>query len=328
MKFLALFTLPLLYIRTVSATPAPRATCDIWYKVLDDLQSNLFEGGTCGEDAHDALRLSFHDAIGYSPKLKSENQFGGDGADGSMIKFSDTELHYHANEGLESIVEHERELADTYGVSYGDMIQFAAAVSVRNCAGGPRLAFMAGRPDATQAAPDGLVPEPFHSVDTMLARVGDAGLTPLELVELLASHSVGVQEHIDPSIENTPFDITPSEFDTQFYNEVLLPGTVWPGNGSHQGEVMSDSKETFRLQSDFALARAARTTAHWQLLAGSQELMSDRFAAAMGKMALLGQDPAIMTDCSHVIPPPSSSGDVGSEADQAARTVPVVGGML
>jgi hypothetical protein len=57
---------------------------------------------------------------------------------------------------------------------------------------------MAGRPDATQAAPVGLVPEPFDSVDTILDRVGDAGLTPEELIDLLASHSVGFQEDVDP----------------------------------------------------------------------------------------------------------------------------------
>jgi hypothetical protein len=41
--------------------------------------------------------------------------------------------------------------------------------------------------DATFPAPDGTVPEPFDSVDTILARMGDAGLTPDEVVALLAS---------------------------------------------------------------------------------------------------------------------------------------------
>lgn len=71
-------------------------------------------------------------------------------------------------------------------------------MGVRNCAGGPRIAFMAGRPNATAAAPDGLVPDAGDSVTTMLARVGDAGITPYELVDLLASHSVGNQDNIDP----------------------------------------------------------------------------------------------------------------------------------
>lgn len=57
---------------------------------------------------------------------------------------------------------------------------------------------MAGRPNATKAAVDGLVPEPFDSANTILARIQDAGLTPEELVNLLASHSIAVQEHVDP----------------------------------------------------------------------------------------------------------------------------------
>jgi hypothetical protein len=74
--------------------------------------------------------------------------------------------------GLDAIVMDEKALADKYRVSYGDMcvtlsiilgaisdrstrsIQFTAAVSVRNCPGGPRIPFKAGRPDATRAAPD------------------------------------------------------------------------------------------------------------------------------------------------------------------------------
>jgi hypothetical protein len=40
--------------------------CCILFPVLKDIQENLFDGGKCGEDAHSALRLAFHDAIGYS----------------------------------------------------------------------------------------------------------------------------------------------------------------------------------------------------------------------------------------------------------------------
>ncbi|KAJ6537944.1 manganese peroxidase [Mycena capillaripes] len=307
MRLSALLTLPLIYITAISSssTLAPRTTCDIWYKVLKDIQANLFDKGKCGDDAHDALRLSFHDAIGYSPNLKTQKVFGWISLDGSLIKFSDTELNYAANEGLESIVTAEKFYADKHKVGYGDMIQFAAAVSVGNCVGGPRIQFMAGRPEATEPAPDGLVPEAFASVTTILARVGDAGLTPEEMVDLLASHSVGVQEDVDPVIAGMPFDSTPGKLDTNFFTETMLPGTVWPGNGSHQGEVKSFSKHVFRLESDYRLSQDDRTTGHWQSLAGSQSLMVDRFATAMAKMALLGQNPAILTDCSDVIPVPS-----------------------
>ena len=40
--------------------------CCCLLPVLKDIQENLFEGGKCGEDAHSAVRVAFHDIIGYS----------------------------------------------------------------------------------------------------------------------------------------------------------------------------------------------------------------------------------------------------------------------
>ena len=56
-----------------------------------------------------------------------------------------------------------------------------------NCAGAPQLQFLLGRPMPTQASPDLLIPEPFDSTDKILARMGDAGFSPAEVVALLAS---------------------------------------------------------------------------------------------------------------------------------------------
>ncbi len=57
-----------------------------------------------------------------------------------------------------------------------------------NCPGAPRLDVFVGRKDATQPAPDGTVPEPFDSVDSILARFADAGgFSSAEVVALLAS---------------------------------------------------------------------------------------------------------------------------------------------
>ncbi|KAJ7112489.1 manganese peroxidase 1 [Mycena epipterygia] len=316
MKFSTLSTLSVVYVATVGATPTSRATCSkgrtaagkgccVWYDVLDDIQANIFEGGKCGDDAHDALRLSFHDAIGYSPLLTKQGSFGGGGADGSLIAFAATELTYAANDGLDEIVAAEKQVADHYNVSYGDMIQFAAAVSVRNCAGGPRIAFLTGRLPPVAPAPDGLVPDAGDSVTTMLARVGDAGLSPEELVDLLASHSVGVQEDVDVTIVNTPFDTTPTVLDTNFYLETLLRGTTWPGTPNNPGEVMSPIQGEFRLQSDAAIARDPRTACHWQAFVNDQNLLNFRFGAAMAKMALLGQNQRTLQDCSVVIPVPT-----------------------
>ena len=57
------------------------------------------------------------------------------------------------------------------------------------------------------------------------------------------------------SIAGAPFDSTPSDFDAQFFVETMLNGTLVPGNGLQDGQVLSPYPGEFRLQSDFALSR-------------------------------------------------------------------------
>ena len=152
----------------------------------------------------------------------------------------------------------------THGLLLVHSIQFAGAVGVSNCAGGPRLQFLAGRNNVTQPSPDLLVPEPSDPTDMIFDRFADAGFTIAEVVDLLASHSVAAQDHVDASIPGTPFDSTPSAFDSQFFIETLLQGTLFPGNGSNVGEVMSPLEGEFRLFSDAEIARDARSASEWQ----------------------------------------------------------------
>ena len=42
------------------------AACCALFPVISDLQKNLFDNGECGEEAHESLRLTFHDAIAIS----------------------------------------------------------------------------------------------------------------------------------------------------------------------------------------------------------------------------------------------------------------------
>ena len=55
---------------------ATNAACCVLFAVRDDIQQNLFDGGECGEEVHESLRLTFHDAIGISPSIASRGQFG------------------------------------------------------------------------------------------------------------------------------------------------------------------------------------------------------------------------------------------------------------
>ena len=164
-------------------------------------------------------------------------------------------------------------------VTAGDLIQFAGAVAVSNCPGAPRLEFLAGRPNATIPASNGTVPLPENSVDQILERMGDAGFTPAEVIHLLASHSVARADHVDPKLQDVPFDSTPFTFDGQVFLEVLLKGTGFPDTSGNVGEVESPlpSQGELRLQSDFVLSRDSRTACEWQSMVNNQTLLQNNF---------------------------------------------------
>ncbi|KAF5392548.1 hypothetical protein D9757_002179 [Collybiopsis confluens] len=282
-------------------------------QLAKDLAENLFEN-ECGETAHEVLRLSFHDAIGFSQSLGHK---AGGGADGSMLIFPDVEPNYAANNGISDSVD---DLAPFLAsgkyptISAGDMIQFGAAVAVGLCPGGPQLEFMALRPNATAPAVDGLVPEPQQSVKEIVARFADAAdLTAEDIVSLLASHSIARADKVDPTISAVPFDSTPFTFDSQFYLEVLLKGTGFPGTTNNTGEVPSplplgsgNNTGEMRLQSDFAFAMDKSTACFWQSMINQEALMAQRFKAAMAKLAVIGQNKGKLVDCSAVVPKPVS----------------------
>ncbi|KAJ6453706.1 manganese peroxidase 1 precursor [Mycena sanguinolenta] len=275
--------------------------CCALFPVLEDIQANMFDlDDPCGDAAHTALRVSFHDAIGFS---NSDSSFG-TGADGSIFIFGETELSFDANLGIADAFNLEVPFITKHNISVGDFIQFAAAVSLTECPGILRPTFMFGRVDATFPAPDGTVPEPFQSVDVILARMADAGFTPAEVVALLASHSIAGADDVDPTIQGVPFDSTPSVFDTQFFVETQLRGTLFPGTGGNQGEVESSIAGELRLQSDSNFARDSATACFWQENVNNQAHMAQSFQQAFAKMQILGQDVSKMVDCSDVMPIP------------------------
>ncbi|KAJ6571268.1 manganese peroxidase [Mycena capillaripes] len=287
-------------------TRVGNAACCAFIPLAKDLQENIFQN-ECGEDAHEALRLTFHDAIAISQKLGPS---AGGGADGSPLLFPTIEPNFAANNGIDDSVNNLLPLLARHPVSAGDLVQFAGAVALSNCPGAPQLEFMAGRPNKTIPAMDGLIPEPQDSVTTILERFADGGnFSPFEVVSLLASHTVARADKVDETIDAAPFDSTPFDFDTQVFLEVLLKGTGFPGSGNNTGEVMSplprssgnDTGE-LRLQSDFAIARDERTACFWQAFVNQQELMALSFKAAMAKLAILGHNRANLIDCSDVVP--------------------------
>lgn len=283
---------------------ATHPACCALFPLVDGIQQTLFDGGECGDEVHESLRLTFHDAIGFS---HSRGRSGGGGADGSIMTFADIETQYPANGGLDDIIHmQERCLSQCSGdgsISAGDFIQLAGAVGVSNCPGAPRLQFLLGRPNATAPAPDNMVPAPFDSADVIFARFADAGFNPDEVVALLASHSIAASKIINPSIAGAPFDSTPELFDTQFFLEQLLRPPTHEA-GLQRGQTDSPIEGEMRLMSDYLISRDSRTSCTWQSFVNNQARMANAFRNAMAKLAVLGQDTSQMIDCSEVIPEP------------------------
>ncbi|PPQ78566.1 hypothetical protein CVT25_011776 [Psilocybe cyanescens] len=275
------------------------AACCALFPVVDLLQDQLFDGAECGEEAHSALRLSFHDAIGFSIHGKLILKILGGGADGSILQFSDIETAFHANGGIDDITDGQHPVFAQTNLTAGDFVHLAAAVGTANCPGAPRLQFMFGRPPPKAAAPDLTIPEPTDSVTKILARFADAGFSPKEAVALLASHTIAAADVVDTTIPGTPFDS-----DSQVFLEVLLKGRLFPGNGSQPGEVLSPLAGEMRLQSDFVISQDSRTACFWQEMINNQQFMMSQFKAAMAKLQVLGQDTRKLIDCSDVVPVP------------------------
>jgi cytochrome c peroxidase len=315
------FALPLVF----GLSMKKRNSCDFLKPIVTDLLDNLFEN-ECGDAAHGALRLMFHDAIGIDPVA------GGGGADGSILTFNETELAFPANAGLDDVLDDVGPFYLKYQdvLSPGDFVQLAGTLSLSFCPGAPRVLFSLGRPHPVAASPPNLVPEPFDDVTKILARFASVGFTPQQVISLLSSHSVAGADTVDPTIPGTPFDSTPSVFDTQVFIEVLLTGTLFPGTSGNQGEVESAIEGTLRLQSDFLLARDSRTACFWQDLASDHASVQHQFANNLFQLSLLGQNQADLTDCSFVIPFPPSLSDVPSfppgqtlaDIDQSCTTNP------
>ncbi|KAI5118597.1 hypothetical protein M0805_004172 [Coniferiporia weirii] len=262
---------------------AMNAACCPWYPIKEDLQANLFDN-ECGQEAREALRLTFHDGMGYSPTT------GGGGADGSIIAFSTIELAHPANKdsGMDDIVHNLTPFVAKYNTTPGDMVYFAAMIGLSNCPGAPKnLPFHMGRPAPTGPAPDGTISQATDSATTILTRFGEAGFSPAEVVALLASHSIAGLDGTPGLGHGDAFDSTVAIFDSQFFVETQLTH-VFSG--------------LTRLPSDSELARDERTACTWQSFATDEDKMREAFRQAYIKLSTVQQPVHDLIDCSEVIP--------------------------
>ncbi|KAI9855985.1 MAG: hypothetical protein M1813_009310 [Trichoglossum hirsutum] len=279
--------------------PATKNDCDadkccVWYKVADDL-TDLFLGrkGLCNDHARAAVRLGFHDAGTWSKSLAAAGQdFGG--ADGSFILFNEKDRP--ENNGLQTIVEKLEKRIKRYGVSAADMIQFAAIHATVTCPLGPRVRFFAGRKDATQASPPGLLPDVHSNSDTLIELFRDKTIDAHQLTALIGAHTSSKQDFVDPSLAGRAQDTTPGVWDVKFYNETLQT------NGP---------KKVFKFPSDLALSKDPRVSNQWTAFVKSQGRWNGGFATAYVRLSLLGVNNINdLVECTQVLPQSRTLADI------------------
>ncbi|KAJ4301359.1 hypothetical protein N0V90_003451 [Kalmusia sp. IMI 367209] len=169
------------------------------------------------------------------------------------------------------------EKADEWGVGTADMIQFAAAIGMASCSGGPITSFYTGRPDSWNPTPLGSMPTARTNATSMVSLFAAKNFSITELVALTGAHTIGRK------LDGTPMDDTIGEWDNNFYNQTAA--------GSAPGSVAAD---TFMSQSD-------ETGEEWAKVGQSLEAFHWAFVPAMEKLSLMGHQKGELINCSEVV---------------------------
>lgn len=221
--------------------------CCIWYAVSETLTKNFKgHGGRCNDNARAAVRAGFHDAGTWSKSNKAAGKdFGG--ADGSLVMNFGEDARPE-NNGLQGIIALLRSVQAKHGVGFADLVQFASTHATVTCPLGPRVRTFVGRKDATQAAPDGLLPSMKSPAPVLIDLFKDKTIIPHDLAALVGAHSTSKQFTQDLTRVGASQDSTPAVWDVRFYNETIQS---------------PPRKKLFVFPSDVALSNDPRIRSEW-----------------------------------------------------------------
>ncbi|KAF2030486.1 heme peroxidase, partial [Setomelanomma holmii] len=271
--------------------------CCRWYYISEELTGAFVDAdGTCNALARASIRMGFHDAGTWSSKLIAAGQDYG-GADGSLVLFD--EIKRPENFGLESAVGFAQQLYNKYNVTMADLIQYMANHAVVSCPLGPRVRTYVGRKDATQAAPDGLLPSVHAPAEDLIALFVDKTISAHELTALLGAHTTSTQRGVDGSKAGYPQDTTPGVWDVKYYNETL---------DTYENDCI------FKFESDVKLSKHPTMSGEWQKFVGDQGHWNGDYARAYLRLSLLGvKNINQLKECTLTLP--AQQGTVPKNAD-------------
>ena len=207
----------------------------IWTAIASELQGMFLDKtvnpSQCNDAARAAIREAFHDCGSWETALGTLP--GNGGCDGSLIlttgpDAATNELMRGENGGLAGISAKLLALQQKYvaidaSVTVADLIQFAAAVAIVTCPGGPQIKTFVGRKDSTSPAARNLLPDVHAPGADLFALFQRKGFTANELAALLGAHTTSKQFLIPGAPVGAAQDSTPGKWDVQYYADTLNP---------------------------------------------------------------------------------------------------------
>ncbi|KAI5866735.1 putative class II peroxidase [Durotheca rogersii] len=241
------------------------AVCpSVWGDVAEDLKSSFVDGdGKCNDNARGAIRLSFHDCFPGS-------------CDGSIILTDECTARIE-NSQLVNICSIVGDKANQFNVGVADLIQFAAAIGIASCPGGPKISVKVGRTDSFEADPTGQLISPNADAATIIRQFSERGFSIREFIALMATHSTAKDR------SGNSLDTTVGEMDMRYYTET------------------ADGSISASLNSDKNLSNATETVGDWNAFAEDPVAWEQAFIPAMEKMAVIGNDQSQLVDCSEAL---------------------------
>lgn len=115
-----------------------QSTCPaVWGDISSELKAS-FKG--CNKNSRTAIRFAFHDAGGYSSKTTPYGPASG-GADGSLL-LNQEEMNRVSQQPMQDYRALLQGVHNKYrpqGITAADLVQFAGAVGLKSCPGGPTI---------------------------------------------------------------------------------------------------------------------------------------------------------------------------------------------
>jgi manganese peroxidase len=151
---------------------------------------------------------------------------------------------------------------------------------VVTCPLGPTTKTFVGRKDSSTPNPEGLLPNPHASGDSLVALFAAKGINPAEISALLGAHSAAKQFEFDPSKADAALDTTPGVWDVvSLEPSISCMGFANPVPQDFYSQVLSNTAP-FILPSDTQLAMNSATAPSFKSFVNNQVGWNEAFSLA------------------------------------------------